>query len=161
SRYPLHVSFDSTGYSLARSSAGCRTQKAGTASVTTAEGLNIMNGRSRFTLSASGALVAICIACVSSAGADESTKQAKLTELVRGEGMVTLFEQSRASAREQGQKMVKSMAEQIFSKLQAELPDKREELDGVRSEIEAAAQQFMQEILSSFDEADAEQAWIR
>ncbi|MDB6160133.1 MAG: hypothetical protein JWO04_3839 [Gammaproteobacteria bacterium] len=84
----------------------------------------------------------------------EDSKSAKITELVRLQGLGRMMEQSKATEREAATQMVRSMTDKTVAQFPNIPPQKR-------MAIEAASQRFLSEVNSGFDQDDAVQAWGR
>jgi hypothetical protein len=96
----------------------------------------------------------LCGAGVPVARGDDSSRAAKVAELMRLTGLAQMMAQSRAMGQAAAQKTVQSMAEQALAKFPAIPPEKR-------ARIEDAAKQFLHDVDSSFDQDDAVRAWGR
>jgi hypothetical protein len=96
----------------------------------------------------------LCGAGVPVARGDDSSRAAKVAELMRLTGLAQMMAQSRAIGQAAAQKTVQSMAEQALAKFPAIPPEKR-------ARIEDAAKQFLRDVDSSFDQDDAVRAWGR
>jgi hypothetical protein len=96
----------------------------------------------------------LCGAGVPVARGDDSSRAAKVAELMRLTGLAQMMAQSRAMGQAAAQKTVQSMAEQALAKFPAIPPEKR-------ARIEDAAKQFLRDVDSSFDQDDAVRAWGR
>jgi hypothetical protein len=82
----------------------------------------------------------------------EDSRSAKITELVRLQGLARMLEQSKAVGREAATQTVRTMTDKTV----AQLPDLPREK---RMAIEAASQRFLSEVDSGFDQDDAVRAW--
>jgi hypothetical protein len=96
----------------------------------------------------------LCAAGVPVARGDDSSRAAKVAELMQLTGLAQMMAQSRAMGQAAAQKTVQSMAEQAFAKFPTIPPEKR-------ARIEDAAKQFMRDVDSGFDQDDAVRAWGR
>jgi len=96
----------------------------------------------------------LCAVGVPVARGDDSSKAAKVAELIQLRGLAQMMAQSRAVGQAAAQKTVQSMAEQVFAKFPTIPPEKR-------ARIEEAAQQVMRDVDSGFDQDDALRAWGR
>ena len=96
----------------------------------------------------------LCGGGVPVARGDDSSRAAKVAELMRLTGLAEMMAQSRAMGQAAAQKTVQSMAEQALAKFPAIPPEKR-------ARIEDAAKQFLHDVDSSFDQDDAVRAWGR
>jgi hypothetical protein len=95
---------------------------------------------------------ALCAGRPLAAPNQEDSRSAKITELVRLQGLARMMEQSRAAGREAATQMVRTMTDKTV----AQFPDIAREK---RMAIEAASQQFLSEVDSGFDQDDAVRAW--
>jgi hypothetical protein len=96
----------------------------------------------------------LCGAGVPVARGDESSRAAKVAELMQLTGLAQMMAQSRAMGQAAAQKTVQSMAEQALAKFPTIPPEKR-------ARIEDAAKQFLRDVDSGFDQDDAVRAWGR
>jgi hypothetical protein len=96
----------------------------------------------------------LCAAGVPVARGDDSSRAAKVAELMQLTGLAQMMAQSRAVGQAAAQKTIQSMAEQAFAKFPTIPPEKR-------ARIEDAAKQFMRDVDSGFDQDDAVRAWGR
>jgi hypothetical protein len=96
----------------------------------------------------------LCAAGLPVARGDESSRAAKVAELMQLTGLAQMMAQSRAVGQAAAQKTVQSMAEQAFAKFPTIPPEKR-------ARIEDAAKQFLRDVDSGFDQDDAVRAWGR
>ena len=96
----------------------------------------------------------LCAAGVPVARGDDSSKAAKVAELIQLRGLAQMMAQSRAVGQAAAQKTVQSMSEQAFAKFPTIPPE-------TRARIEDASKQFMRDIDSGFDQDDAVRVWGR
>jgi hypothetical protein len=96
----------------------------------------------------------LCAAGVPVARGDDSSRAAKVAELMQLTGLAQMMAQSRAVGQAAAQKTVQSMSEQAFAKFPTIPPEKR-------ARIEDASKQFMRDIDSGFDQDDAVRVWGR
>jgi hypothetical protein len=96
----------------------------------------------------------LCGAGLPVARGDDSSRAAKVAELMQLTGLAQMMAQSRAVGQAAAQKTVQSMAEQALAKFPTIPPEKR-------ARIEDAAKQFLRDADSGFDQDDAVRAWGR
>src|ERR1035438_6495726 len=99
-------------------------------------------------------LIALCAARPSIAQGDEASRTAQIAELVQLQGLAKMMEQTRNAGREAATQMVRSVTDKMFAQF-PKIPREK------RVAIEAASQQFLIEVDSSFDQDDAVRAWGR
>jgi hypothetical protein len=99
-------------------------------------------------------IVLLSAARLPAAHGDEASKAAKTAELVQLEGLGKMMEQSKLAGQEAATKLVRSITDKTYAQFPAFPEDKRIAMD-------RASQQFLHEVDSSFDQADAVQAWGR
>jgi hypothetical protein len=95
---------------------------------------------------------ALCAGHLVAAPKQEDSKSAKITELVRLQGLARMLEQFKAAGREAATQTVRTMTDKTV----AQFPDIPREK---RTAIEAASQQFLSEVDGGFDQDDALRAW--
>jgi hypothetical protein len=96
----------------------------------------------------------LCAAGAPVARGDDSSRAAKVAELLQLTGFAQMMAQSRAAGQAAAQKTVQSMAEQALAKFPTIPPQKR-------ARIADAAKQFLRDVDSGFDQDDAVRAWGR
>jgi hypothetical protein len=97
---------------------------------------------------------ALCAGHLLAAPNQEDSRSAKITELVRLQGLARMMEQSKAAGREAATQMVRSMTDKTVAQFPDIPPQKR-------MAIEAASHRFLSEVDSGFDQDDAVRAWGR
>ncbi len=96
----------------------------------------------------------LCATGAPVARGDDSSRAAKVAELLQLTGFAQMMAQSRAAGQAAAQKTVQSMAEQALAKFPTIPPEKR-------ARIADAAKQFLRDVDSGFDQDDAVRAWGR
>lgn len=112
-------------------------------------------------ISPNGAVVALvlCLSLLWAAGtplarADETSRAAKVAELMRLTGLAQMLAESKRAGQAAARKTIQSMSEQMFAKFPA-IPAEQ------RARIEGAGQQFQRDVDNRFDQDDAVRTWGR
>jgi hypothetical protein len=105
------------------------------------------------------AALMLCLTLLGTAGtplarADEASRTAKVTELMRLTGLAQMLAESKLAGQAAARKMIQSMSERMFAKFPAISPQER-------ARIEGAGQQFQRDVDDGFDRDDAVKTWGR
>ena len=96
----------------------------------------------------------LCASGTPVARADNSSRAAKIAELMKLTGVARMVAESNVAERAAARKTVQSMSEQMLAQFPEIPPDKR-------ARIEGAAQQFLRDVDTGFDQDDTARAWGR
>ena len=102
-------------------------------------------------------ILCLSLPCVSGtpvARADDSSRAAKIAELMKLTGVAQIVAESNVAGRAAARKTVQSMTDSMLAQFPDIPPDKR-------TRIEGAAQQFLRDVDTGFDQDDAARAWGR
>ena len=96
----------------------------------------------------------LCVSGTPVARADDSSRAAKIAELMKLTGVAQIVAESNVAGRAVARKTVQSMTDSMLAQFPEIPPDKR-------ARIEGAAQQFLRDVDMGFDQDDAARAWGR
>ena len=96
----------------------------------------------------------LCVSGTHVARADDSSRAAKIAELMKLTGVAQIVAESNVAGRAAARKTVQSMTDSMLAQFPEIPPDKR-------ARIEGAAQQFLRDVDTGFDQDDAARAWGR